>query len=315
MIVIFSNQNDSSTSEVIRWLIKDNHPFIRIDIEEKVSITKLKINNEKEDYQLCYKDQRVNLSDIKSIWYRRGGMSFAEESFKFDNNTQKKYAHHDFSILREYVFKKLGEKKSISNYNSRSVNKLIALDNAKQSGLNIPDTLITSDKKELQVFIKKHKNIITKAISESPINLESRSFFYTERVNEKLINDLPQTFFTSLFQECLDKTLEIRTFYMHEKLYSMAIFSQSDEQTSVDFRRYKDASPNRNVPFKLPRKVERNVIKFMKAIRLDCGSLDFVYTKEKKFVFLEVNPVGQFGMVSYPCNYRLEREIANYLAD
>ena len=315
MIVIFSNQDDASTSSVIQWLIKANHPFIRINEEEKVSITKLKINNEKEDCQLCYKDQKVNFSDIRSVWYRRGGMSFDEEEFIFDDKIQKKYAHLDFSILREFLFKKLEKKKSINNYNSRAVNKLIALDTAKQYGLDIPNTLITSDKKELQTFIKEHKNIITKAISESPINLESRSFFYTEGVSEKLFNDLPQTFFTSLFQECLDKILEIRTFYIHEKMYSMAIFSQSDEQTSVDFRRYKDASPNRNVPFKLPGKVERNVVKFMKAIGLNCGSLDFVYTKEKKFVFLEVNPVGQFGMVSYPCNYKLGKIIANYLAD
>ena len=315
MIVIFSNQEDASTSDVIKWLIKDNHHFIRINKEEKMSIIKLEINTEEEDFQLCYKGQKVNISDVKSVWYRRGGMSFAEENFEFEDNFQKKYTNQDFSVLKRYLFDKLGKKKSINNYNSRNVNKLIALDTAKYCGLNIPDTLITSDKKELQIFIKKHKNIITKAISESPINPESQSFFYTEKVSKKLFEDLPQTFFTSLFQECLDKTLEIRTFYMHEKLYSMAIFSQSDKQTSVDFRRYKGSTPNRNVPFKLPKKVKRNVVKFMKAIGLNCGSLDFVYTKEKKFVFLEVNPVGQFGMVSYPCNYELEKVIANYLAN
>jgi hypothetical protein len=37
-------------------------------------------------------------------------------------------------------------------------------------------------------------------------------------------------------------------------------------------------------------------------------------TKENQFVFLEVNPDGQFGMVPHPCNYFIEREIANVLA-
>ena len=30
------------------------------------------------------------------------------------------------------------------------------------------------------------------------------------------------------------------------------------------------------------------------------------------FIFLEVNPVGQFGMTSSPCNYSLEKKIAQH---
>jgi hypothetical protein len=36
-------------------------------------------------------------------------------------------------------------------------------------------------------------------------------------------------------------------------------------------------------------------------------------TKKGEYVFLEVNPIGQFGMVSAPCNYNLEKKIAQYL--
>jgi len=31
------------------------------------------------------------------------------------------------------------------------------------------------------------------------------------------------------------------------------------------------------------------------------------------FIFLEINPVGQFGMTSIPCNYFLEKKIAEHL--
>ena len=43
------------------------------------------------------------------------------------------------------------------------------------------------------------------------------------------------------------------------------------------------------------------------------GSLDLVRTPDGRHVFLEVNPGGQFGMMSEPCNYHLEREVAQYL--
>ena len=48
----------------------------------------------------------------------------------------------------------------------------------------------------------------------------------------------------------------------------------------------------------------------MQNIGLETGSIDMVFTKDGHFVFLEVNPIGQFGMTSKPCNYFLERELA-----
>ena len=48
----------------------------------------------------------------------------------------------------------------------------------------------------------------------------------------------------------------------------------------------------------------------MKLLNLNSGSLDLIRAADGKYVFLEINPVGQFGMVSYPCNYNIEKEIA-----
>ena len=46
---------------------------------------------------------------------------------------------------------------------------------------------------------------------------------------------------------------------------------------------------------------------------MNTGSFDFILTSEGEYVFLEVNPIGQFGMVSYPCNYYLEEKIVDLL--
>jgi D-alanine-D-alanine ligase-like ATP-grasp enzyme len=52
----------------------------------------------------------------------------------------------------------------------------------------------------------------------------------------------------------------------------------------------------------------------MKDLDLESGSIDMVFTQDGEFVFLEVNPIGQFGMTSYPCNYFLEKIIAKRIA-
>lgn len=93
----------------------------------------------------------------------------------------------------------------------------------------------------------------------------------------------------------------------------MAIFSQEDQQTEVDFRNYNFEKPNRTVPFLLPIDLQEKLIQLMKNLHLKSGSIDMVLTEEGDYVFLEVNPVGQFGMVSSPCNYELSKLIAETL--
>ncbi len=93
----------------------------------------------------------------------------------------------------------------------------------------------------------------------------------------------------------------------------MAIFSQNDDKTKVDYRNYNIEKPNRCAPYSLPQSVESKLFSLMKKIGLNMGSIDMIVTKNTEFVFLEVNPTGQFGWVSENCNYYLEQEIVNCL--
>jgi glutathione synthase/RimK-type ligase-like ATP-grasp enzyme len=94
----------------------------------------------------------------------------------------------------------------------------------------------------------------------------------------------------------------------------MAIFSQKNKKTKIDFRNYDDELPNRNVPYQLPKSVEGKLIQMLDFLDYTTGSIDLIKTKSGDYVFLEINPVGQFGMVSYPCNYYLEEKIAIHLS-
>jgi hypothetical protein len=54
----------------------------------------------------------------------------------------------------------------------------------------------------------------------------------------------------------------------------MAIFSQNDKKTKIDFRNYNAIKPNRTVPFKLPIRIEEKIVKFMKLVDMNWGSID-----------------------------------------
>ena len=183
-------------------------------------------------------------------------------------------------------------------------------------GLKTPEWVICNTKSALVEFSKKHSSIITKPLGEVTNYKESANtlkYVRTEIVKETTIDEMPESFFPSFFQEYIDKNIEIRSFFLEGKFYSMAIFSQLDSKTKVDFRNYNDEHPNRNVPFQLPNFIEEKLARLMDKINLNTGSIDLILNNKGDFYFLEVNPVGQFGMTSKPCNYYLEKKIAELL--
>ena len=48
----------------------------------------------------------------------------------------------------------------------------------------------------------------------------------------------------------------------------------------------------------------------MQKLDLETGSIDLIKSTNGEYYFLEINPNGQFGMTSYPCNYNLEEKVA-----
>ena len=133
---------------------------------------------------------------------------------------------------------------------------------------------------------------------------------YTSEVNE--IKKDGYIFPTKL-QSKIDKKFELRIFYIDDVFFSMAIFSQSDNKTTVDFRNYNFKKSNRNVPYKLPINIESSLRNLVKELNLKTCSIDMLVSKDEDYYFLEINPVGQFGMVSKPCNYYLEEQMSLYI--
>lgn len=328
MILIISEEKDSSTNAVISWINHFGYKWIRINPETDIEFIDLKFSNN-EELQFRLKKNRsewICFSDIKSVWYRRGEIKISNLHLNNNWGPERNFPgkiklevisklKRETSKLMEFIYATLAKKPCIGDFHTAEVNKLLSLHKAKEAGLMIPSTLISTNKDELIKFNEVNDSLITKSISEALyLKIESDYYCnYTEVLSKEFICKLPDTFFPSFIQTRIEKAYELRIFYLHENLYSMAIFSQTDSQTAVDFRKYNDQKPNRTVPFKLPLNIATKVILFMKSMNLNTGSIDMIVTKSNEYIFLEVNPVGQFGMVSGPCNYNLEKEIANCL--
>lgn len=314
MILIFSNPYDGSTHTVLAYLKYHNYKYEVINDESTLSSIHLNFGG-MEDSSLIFSTNSKNksllkFSSIRSFWYRRNGLNLSSylKKTKTPSVAIKKHLWQEIGYLKFFVSCFMSnEKRLLGNFRNSKLSKLQSLYIAKKTGLDTPRTLITDDKIILKKFLEREKYIITKAIQEN-------TFWSVNEATKAHIDKLPSSFFPTLVQEKIDKKYELRVFFINEDYYAMAIFSQLDEQTKVDFRNYNYKKPNRMVPYILPNALKDKLKKLMKQLILNTGSIDIVVTSDNRFVFLEVNPVGQFGFVSENCNYYLEEKIADFLA-
>ncbi|AEA45337.1 grasp-with-spasm system ATP-grasp peptide maturase [Fluviicola taffensis] len=317
-LLFFSIEDDITTHRMVDWCISLNVTPIIIDTR---NLSKVLLNysiaNNIFSFQIKHKRSIVTEKDVVGYIYRRSNASTLS-NYKFSTLTPEleEFAQQEIISFNSGFFHALFKyMKGVNNLNTAINDKLETLFLAQESGFKIPDShLLTSNEEAIKIIKKTGKRYITKPIYNMVMLRHNSNHYmqYTTEVKSKHFNKESEVF-PFLLQERIEKSFEIRTFFLNEKAFSMAIFSQEDKQTSEDFRRYNTVHPNRTVPFELKKEDLLKLKKLMKSLNLNSGSIDFLKSETGELYFLEVNPVGQFGMVSGPCNYYLEREVVTNL--
>lgn len=306
MILIFSVHGDVSTDKVIDWLDYKGANYLRINSADIVK-NAFSIHFSAEEIE--FKSSKLKFDEIKSCWIRKWRALDALSIFGDENN---KIEHQIANNLNEELLGVLHATESVlekafwlSPVSALNPYKMKQLAIAKSCGLSIPESIITNTKQHIAESEQHH---ITKPINQSLII--DKVTAYTNEVNKK---SLPEKFFPSLFQTQVIKAYEIRSIYVKGEFYSMMIFSQHNEQTKVDMRRYDYSKPNKRCAYQLPIDIEQKTDRFMKKNGYQYGAIDFIKGTDGKYYFLECNPVGQFDNVSTLCNYQIEQKIADLL--
>ena len=321
MILILSTDSDTSTSAVMEWLITWKIPVIRLNDNDVFRYpVKIYIEDCKIKFEIQFENRTVSSDEIKVVWFRKFGFFYYYEAFNdIKKNLGLDYYYKVSAEQRKVLnlmTKALNDRQWLCHYNAIGLNKFDVLCKAMKANLKIPYSLITNSKKTLKNDKNlKRKKIISKGSGDLLyINLNEDTLLTTLTCDfTDQIDNIPDQFFPSLIQEKIEKIFELRIFYLDGDFFSMAIFSQQNKVTETDFRNYDRDKPNRWVPYELPDDIRSNLNTLMNDLKLNTGSIDMIYSKQKEYIFLEVNPAGQFGMVSKPCNYSLEKKVAIFL--
>lgn len=317
-IFILSEDTDYSIDCVIEYLKFNNfNSIIRCNSNDNIAINQIDSNHDKFIVSFPEKNIYVSSEEICFFLYRRGVLNRKNCTVNnIDDEIIKKkvweFTNWEWIVCRNFILQKLQSKASWGNYFKRVTNKLLNLENAKECKFYIPQTIVSESASICNVISEK-KSYITKAIGDIMM-IDSED--YVIDLSTSILERIPKNdYHPSLLQQKVEKWVELRVFISYDKIFAMSIFSQNNEKTELDFRNYDRKRMNRMVPFKLPLEIEENVKRFMKKSGYDTGSIDLILSPNREYFFLEINPDGIFEMISQPCNYYIEKLIAEQILE
>lgn len=305
MILIITHKTDYTADFVINKLNQREIEYKRFNCEDLyLSPFTVKFNP-------TFQYSILNEVDYKSVWFRRTKLPEInnlpdEERFYILNETESFFKNLFSSLPAKW----LSQPNSVYN----AENKFLQLRIAQQTGLLIPNTIITNSKDELKdFFIENKENIIVKPISQTRIQYkEKQAFIFTNPVSKTLIDNIENYNLTPcIFQQNIPKEYEVRATVVGEKVFAAAVYSQEDIETKTDWRRKR----LKFIETKLPSEIEQQCILLLKLLNLEFGAIDLIKTPDGKYVFLEINPNGQWVWIENQTGQKISESIINFLIE
>jgi MvdC family ATP-grasp ribosomal peptide maturase len=194
-------------------------------------------------------------------------------------------------------------------------NKLRQLRVACEVGLTIPQTLVTNNPEQVRTFLKQVKGkMVTKLLTPLSYSMKGSSFFlYTSVVKEKDLASLETLRYCPMvFQAQIEKQKELRAIFVDGKIFVGALDASKYAASTVDWRR---GTPEACVwqTHELPSPIIQSLKAFMAKFGLIFGAFDLIQTPSGEYVFLEVNPTGEWGMLERDLQLPISEAIADAL--
>jgi len=287
MVFIHTRATDDTTTEVIQWLLHYRKKFFRL-------------NSVHDLIQWSKQQSKPLASSSFQSCYLNGSSALVPRLPIADTEVGRQVGSYLQEQAKLYLDSLVGTGKQERSFGHNpflhpGINKLTTLEHAAAFGLKTPPTAIVTTKAALRQLKSSWGRIINKSIHEG-IAVYTDSVIIngqrTEEVTDAEIERMGAVFFPSLIQQLIPKQFEIRVFFFREQFYAQATFTQNNAATHIDGRVIDTQKPSREVPFRLPEAIKKKISLLMKQLQLNYGSLDFIYTIEDDYCFLEVNPYG-----------------------
>ncbi|HXG24827.1 MAG TPA: hypothetical protein VNJ09_09750 [Chthonomonadales bacterium] len=260
----------------------------------------------------------TDFAAVKSVWYR---VAVAPDVASHLSPVDADFARRESTQAVRSLWHLLRDRFWVNDWPSMVTAdyKPYQLRVAREVGLEIPRTLISNDPSDVRSFSKSCGNgMIYKTLTTYQLmhfTPDRQHFIFTNIVTPEELDRRCEDIALApgIFQEYLHKRMEYRVTVVGKQLFTAEIDSQGDESSRIDWRRAINSTAMPQRASHLPPEIESKVLAFMERLGLAFGCIDLLLTDDGRYVFLEVNPTGQWYWLQERTGMPIAENVASML--
>lgn len=238
-----------------------------------------------------HEGRRIPLEDVDTVWVRRPQYpAVAEQMVRPSHRAFAANETHEalgglwHSLRARWV--------NDPGADDRAGRKGYQLTMAQERGLEIPRTLMTNDPEEALRFVDScgYRDVVYKSFSSTREEWRETRLLRAEEV--PMLAQVAHA--PVIFQEYVPAEYDLRVTVVDGDLFAAAIHSQ---QTAYPVDSRIDISNARIEVTTLPDEVADQLLTYTADLGLTYGAIDLRRTPDGRYVFLEINPAGQFTYI------------------
>lgn len=312
-VLIVSTIADVATDEVVRRLTSIGIPHKRLNTENFPFSSTLTFRPDKGSKQDWMAIDAKSVHIPSSVWYRRVRTPSKPEGM--DDGIYTFCLHENRAAFLGSLLGLNGRWMSYPAAVWRAEFKPFQLSLAHALGIPIPPTVITNDPSMVRRAYAEFGQLIVKPTRSGHVVHGAQDFaIFTSRVLEEHLDQVDSARWSpAIYQTLIPKRFDIRITIVGRKVFAAAIDSQSDPAAAIDWRQTENPKlPHHAID--LPQDLCQRLLRLMDSLQLTFGAIDMIQTTEGDYVFLEVNPSGQWLWLDDMLDLGISNAIAEWLA-
>jgi glutathione synthase/RimK-type ligase-like ATP-grasp enzyme len=311
-VLVIAKEEDAHTQAVVREIDRLGGEYVVADLSDFPQRAQLNVHYGccgERRFELALGGRKHDLDDFGAAWWRRP--QHPQISTSIATETHRLFAANEAAEALAGLWHALDvfwvNDPGSDHVAHRKVTQLRA---AQECGFRLPQTLITNDPDEAKIFIDRrgYRNVVYKAFSALEEEWRETRLLKTDELS--LLDNVRYT--PVIFQEYVEAVYDLRITVVGGEVFPAAIHSQ---QTSypIDFRM--DMANAEITAVEIPQRIRGRLRKYVRKLGLQYGAIDMRLRPDGEYVFLEINPAGQWLFVEEKTGQPIAAALARLLVE
>lgn len=294
----------SSIDQTVDYVIfKYSHlaNFFRVNVDQFDQYLFYICNDHEWSIRNASWDKEMFKNSFHSIYYRKPQFPELNE---FEPEYRGMICHDILTIINGITDSFEGITLTKPNTLRKCENKVYQLLYAQKNDFILPNSLIGNCIKDANERICESKAII-KPLTLGKIYRKNQCEIYQTSYFDRHDDDISLT--PIYIQEYVEKAYEVRLTIINDICFGVKIISENQ----LDWRKGYDQ--NQYSTIEAPSKIINNCKKMLLDFNIKFGAFDFIVDRKGNWIFLEVNPNGQWLWLERALDLNISAEIVSYL--